>query len=341
MGKKVEEQEVVQAPVDKSLLTSHEVEEVVQGNDKALEEQMEKAKLLADEQRANATQLSAVEKNKPVSTQKQDEIRKQELLRQQMLANQQGVKQPEKAQKEYNSQITNTSPDLQKELQQQSNVQQQEFQKQQEILKKQQEAEMQLKKKQEAEELAKLNATSKGGPSKFKTFLAIILIIFFFAFVFFLPQITDFINTKKSEQQQIEITTGNLICTMSKNTDTLDVDMTATFAFINNGITKLTFNTTSTGDKLEDKDELETLNKECTTLKNEVYGLDGISTVCLLNNGVNTKKQIFDYEKIDVKKVTSTYVEAGGIYPEYKSGDKISEVESKMVSSGYKCSKSE
>ena len=93
----------------------------------------------------------------------------------------------------------------------------------------------------------------KGGPSKLKTFFAIVLFLFFFAFVYFLPEITDYINLKKSEKNQTEITTGTLSCTQSKNTKTLDVNLSAVFTFVNNEITGLTYTQTSTGDKIADK----------------------------------------------------------------------------------------
>lgn len=179
----------------------------------------------------------------------------------------------------------------------------------------------------------------KGGPSKLKTFFAIVLFLFFFAFVYFLPEITDYINLKKSEKNQTEITTGTLSCTQSKNTKTLDVNLSAVFTFVNNEITGLTYTQTSTGDKIADKEELEALKQECVKLKEHIVGVDGISVVCGLNNGTNTTKQIIEYEKVDSDKVSTAYIEAGGIYPEFKKGQKISEVESKMASSSYKCEK--
>ncbi len=179
----------------------------------------------------------------------------------------------------------------------------------------------------------------KGGPSKLKTFFAIILFLFFFAFVYFLPEITDYINLKKSEKNQTEITTGTLSCTQNKNTKTLDVNLTAVFTFVNNEITGLTYTQTSTGDKIADKEELEGLKQACVKLKEHIVGVEGISVVCGLNNGTNTTKQIIEYEKVDSDKVSTAYVEAGGIYPEFKKNEKISEVENKMASSSYKCEK--
>ena len=90
----------------------------------------------------------------------------------------------------------------------------------------------------------------------------------------------------------------------------------------------------------EDKEELTKHNNDCLSLKTIAANYDGISTSCNLNNGVSMQKQIFDYEKLDSKKVGTAYSEAGGTYPDFKKGDKISSVESKMIASGYECSKS-
>lgn len=177
----------------------------------------------------------------------------------------------------------------------------------------------------------------KGGPSKLKTFLAIILFIFFFAIVYFLPEITDFINTKKSERNQEKITSGTMICTQKKSTKTLDIDISVSVTFINNEVTSLTHTQTSTGDKNEDKEELEQLRQACSTLKGYTTDLEGISVVCGLNNGIATTKQIINFEKVGKENVSTAYIEAGGIYPTFKKGDTISSVESKMKD--YKCEK--
>lgn len=177
----------------------------------------------------------------------------------------------------------------------------------------------------------------RGGPNKIKTFFAIILFIFFFALVYFLPEITDYINMKKSERNQEKITSGTMICTEKKNTKTLDINITVSVNFINNEVTSITHTQTSMGDKNEDKEELEKLRQSCSTLKGYTKDLEGISVVCGLNNGVATTKQIINFEKLGKGNVSTAYTEAGGIYPTFKKGDTISTIESKMK--GYKCEK--
>ena len=112
------------------------------------------------------------------------------------------------------------------------------------------------------------------------------------------------------------------------------------FYFSNKQMYKLSYNTVSTGDKVEDATELKALNDKCLLLKDEAGQLDGVTISCSLNNGVNSNKQILDYEKLDLNKVTSAYTEAGGVYPgEFKKSEDISKIESEMISTGYKCEK--
>lgn len=229
--------------------------------------------------------------------------------------------------------------ELQQQLQEQELKKQQEFQAQQQALQQQMQVQQEQKEAALKQEIAEANADVAGGPSGFKRVLCFILLAFFIVMVIFLPQITEFINAKINERNTQEITTGHLICTLSKTTSNLDVGIEADFNFVNNEVIKLTYTTTYTGDATTDKEELQKYNEDCIILKNIAVQYEGISTTCSLNNGISIEKQVFDYEKLDAKKANAAYAEAGGIYPDYKKGDKISDVESKMTSSGYSCNK--
>ena len=135
------------------------------------------------------------------------------------------------------------------------------------------------------------------------------------------------------------ITTGKSVCELKKSTAEFDISITATFQIVNSKLTSLTYLTVTNGDAKEDKNKLEKLYTECINLRDEVSVLDGVTISCSSNNGVVNNKQIINYEKIDKTKVTSAYTEAGGVYPEFKKGQNIDEIESKMTSSGYKCSR--
>lgn len=289
---------------NQNVISSDSVGQVVSGNDQILTEEMVKAQQVAEQQKVAVA----------------PEIVKQEAV--------------EQAKQEVSQQV-----ELQNQLQQQELLKQQQFQQQQQVMQQEQQAEKERQAAALKEEIAKQNMENEGGTSNFKRFLCFLLIAFFLAFVYFLPEITEFVNNKKSELNQQEITTGYLTCTMTKDTENLNVDMEALFYFTNSEIMKLTYTTTYTGDANADKEELNRLNQECIVLKNAVVPYNGISAQCNLSNGVSVQKQIFDYEKLNEEEITSAYTEAGGIYPEYKKGDKISGIESKMVSSGYNCKK--
>lgn len=177
------------------------------------------------------------------------------------------------------------------------------------------------------------------GPSTFRKITTILLFIFLFLFVYYLGDITEYINTKKQEEQIAEISNGKLLCTLNKSSKNLDLKYNASFTFENKEITDLTYTITSTGDKQKDKTELEQLNSDCKTLETEVKDLEGIRVICSLNNGVNSVKQIFDYANLNTTKASSAFSEAGGIFPQFKYKDSIDKVESKMLTSGYTCDK--
>lgn len=238
--------------------------------------------------------------------------------------------------KNINTSVNTTEQQLREQVEKakQEALRQAELQKQLQAQEAQKQQEEAIKK-----EIAENNQDVEGGPNGFKRFMCFLLMAIFIAMVIFLPQITDFINAKIAERNQTEITTGILSCTLSKSTTNLDVLYDAKFNFVNSEVIKLTYTTTYTGDAEEDKEELTRHNNDCLSLKTIAANYDGISTSCSLNNGVSMQKQIFDYEKLDSKKVGTAYSEAGGTYPDFKKGDKISSIESKMIASGYECSK--
>ena len=246
--------------------------------------------------------------------------------------------------KNINTSVNTTEQQLREQVEKakQESLRQAELQKQLQAQEAQKQQEFQAQQQEEAikKEIAENNQDVEGGPNGFKRFMCFLLMAIFIAMVIFLPQITDFINAKIAERNQTEITTGILSCTLSKSTTNLDVLYDAKFNFVNSEVIKLTYITTYTGDAEEDKEELTRHNNDCLSLKTIAANYDGISTSCSLNNGVSMQKQIFDYEKLDSKKVGTAYSEAGGTYPDFKKGDKISSIESKMIASGYECSKS-
>lgn len=321
-------------PVDKSVISSTEVDEAVHGDEEALAEQMERIKNLTKEQ-----QLVAIEEMKRKAAEKilNDAREKQE-------------NEKKLAQRQLQEEAKRVAAKKIAEQQALANklaTEEQEKQKQNAIIeaKKQEELEKQrvLAEQKKQEELEKKKAeeqNNKGGPSTFKRVLAIILFLAFGSIIYFLSDITKLINEYKASKAPKEvITTGVSICTLSKSDVNLDIDITATFSIVNSKLYKLTYTTVTKGDKEEDKQELSKLNEKCLKLKKEAGELSGVSIICNLNNGINNSKQILDYEKLDASKVTSAYTEAGGIYPEFRKNESIDKIESNMTKSGYTCSR--
>lgn len=345
----IEEPEKIESlePQDKSVISSEEVEEVVLGDEEALSEQMEKIKNLTKEQQIQAL-AEEKKRQEELAKKKQEDLLKQqqqaladEKLRAQrqqeaaLLAQKQAEEERIKKQKEL---------EAQKQLQQQQLLQQQQ---QQEAAKK---ASTQQQPPQPAVSSAppqpkaeppKNTDNKNDGPTTFKRVMAGLLFISLMAMIYFLPEITNYVNELKDKSNSQEITSGVLSCKNSKTSEKLDIDIEALFYFTNKELTKLSYTTIHTGDKTDDADELNNLYNDCLALKDEAGKLDGVTISCSLNNGVNSSKQILDYEKLDLKDVTSAYTEAGGNYPaEFKKSESIDTIESEMTNNNYTCSKS-
>ena len=346
----IEEPEKIESlePQDKSVISSEEVEEVVLGDEEALSEQMEKIKNLTKEQQIQAL-AEEKKRQEELAKKKQEDLLKQqqqaladEKLRAQrqqeaaLLAQKQAEEEKIKKQKEL---------EAQKQLQQQQLLQQQQ---QQEAAKKAstqqqppQQPAVSSAPPQPKAEPPKNTDNKNDGPTTFKRVMAGLLFISLMAMIYFLPEITNYVNELKDKSNSQEITSGVLSCKNSKTSEKLDIDIEALFYFTNKELTKLSYTTIHTGDKTDDADELNNLYNDCLALKDEAGKLDGVTISCSLNNGVNSSKQILDYEKLDLKDVTSAYTEAGGNYPaEFKKSESIDTIESEMTNNNYTCSKS-
>ena len=202
-----------------------------------------------------------------------------------------------------------------------------------------------LEKKQQASKASNLQPTNQkkekdDGPSTFKRIMAIILFLGFFAMVYFLPEISNMITKyQESKKPKEVITDGVSTCKLSRTSENLDINTIAKFSIINSKLYKLEYITTTIGDKVEDEEKLKKLNNSCETLKLAAGELNGVTISCSLNNGTNTTKQKLDFEKANADEVSTAYLEAGGVYPEFKKNDNIDKIESKMRSSGYECTR--
>ena len=275
---------------DKSLLSSQEVEEVVSGDEEALSEQMERIKNVSKEQ-----QLEAIENEKRKKIEEEAKKREAELKAQQQAI--EDAKIREQKQKEAEAlekqRIEAEKLRKQQEIEAQKKAQAEALKAQQEQQKLEEEAKRREQQKLINEQAASSNvaqtnmhlqasksvasnepksdqtSSNEGGPTTFKRVLAALLFISLMAMIYFLPEITSYINELKEKNNQQDISDGTLICSLKKTSENLDINIEAMFYFSNKQMYKLSYNTVSTGDKVEDATELKALNDKCLLLKDE------------------------------------------------------------------------
>lgn len=205
----------------------------------------------------------------------------------------------------------------------------------------------QMSQKLEAEKRKQREESEKYEPvpvSKGKYILMIVFFIFMFALVYFLPDITNFVSIKKAEKEQREapvITTGLLTCKLDRSTDRFNISYTAQFNFSDSKLNKLTYVISTKGDAVLDSDYLDDLMNKCGLLQDQVNSLDGVKVNCNQSDNTVVETQNFTYASVNEDMVTSAYIEAGGVYPEFKNEQNIDTIEKNMNASGYTCERTE
>lgn len=175
-------------------------------------------------------------------------------------------------------------------------------------------------------------------PSKFKSILLVIFFVLLIGYVWFLPDVTKYVEMFIGDQKEEEkITTGTLECTYSRSTENLDYEYESIFAYSDNKLSKLTYTIVTRGDGDLDAEILKKTNDDCVKLKKLSDDFDGVELSCSDSHDRVIVKQTFYYDKIDAVAVSSAFVEAGGIYPEFKKGQDMDKVENKMKNSQYDC----
>ena len=170
----------------------------------------------------------------------------------------------------------------------------------------------------------------------FKSFLAFVFLIGMILFVVFLPNITEFIESKKTKTDNTKentVTTGTLICNKKnvKNDDDISYEMKMTFRDKKIINSKLTTEVQS-----YDTQALVEKKTKCDAVSNIAKSIDGLETECRLNDTVYTVIEQYELSKIDTSKITS-YTEAGGTYPQFSYGKDIYDIKTTLVKEGYDC----
>ena len=190
------------------------------------------------------------------------------------------------------------------------------------------------------EKLKSVEVNDYTPPSKGKVGLMIFFFIFLLLFVVFLPDIsTQIERLKGGDKKAEEIVTGRLVCKLSENTVNLDKDIERVFNFTLNKLTIATFTTIVRGDPSEDEKELNTIAKNCNSLKDDTDPLSGIDITCHYSQGKVVQIEKFDFKTYNYENVRSAYIEAGGDIIEYEAGHDIDNIMLTMKQSGFVCNK--
>lgn len=190
----------------------------------------------------------------------------------------------------------------------------------------------------EAKDNKSSESESKGG-SKFQTIFLFLLFGGLLAFIIYMDDITVYLQTRKNNRNQVveTITTGTLVCEAEKSTNEMDYTYTAKFEFRDSKLKRLNYLMEIRGDANLDEAKLTELNNNCLLVKENASNLSGIDITCSLENGLMKEKQSFTYDSVNREEAMSAFIEAGGIYPEYKRDQNIDNIEREMNAAAYTC----
>lgn len=180
----------------------------------------------------------------------------------------------------------------------------------------------------------------KGG--FFGRFILFLFIIFLFAFVYYLPEISQYIEDYKKAKSGIEdgsMKSGTMTCTLTKdNKDNLSTIYETTFTYTKN---KLKKTEQVTSYKLKDDATstatLDESENECQELKSALTGVSGIEVSCSKTAVMQKTTQSIDYTKFNVEAVTTNVAEYNGFYPEYQLNQSIAGIRKNLEDAGYSC----
>lgn len=180
----------------------------------------------------------------------------------------------------------------------------------------------------------------KGG--FFGRFILFLFIIFLFAFVYYLPEISQYIEDYKKAKSGIEdgsMKSGTMTCTLTKdNKDNLSTIYETTFTYTKN---KLKKTEQVTSYKLKDDatstSTLDESENECQELKSALTGVSGIEVSCSKTAVLQKTTQVIDYTKFNVEKVTTNIAEYKGFYPEFQLDQSVAGIRKNLEDAGYSC----
>lgn len=172
-------------------------------------------------------------------------------------------------------------------------------------------------------------------PGKIRYILLVLFFIVLLVIVWFLPDLRKMATDRKMESQE-EVINGTLKCVYEEEDDLLTTLYTSEFQVENNKI-KSYISTVETKGDTGSEEDLATKNEECELLTKMVKGISGVKSSCSLNSRKQTSIQEIDYSKVNQKKLTSAYSEAGGIVPDYTLDQDARDIKKDMTLARYSC----
>lgn len=172
----------------------------------------------------------------------------------------------------------------------------------------------------------------------------VLLMLFLFAFVFFLPDITNFITDYMNNKTGAnELKSGTMSCTFNTSTDNLDYAYDFSFKYEKNRLKSSRMTTTSRlADTATDSSILTERENSCQFLKTVLDENDiGMTADCSVSAAVQITTQNIDYEKLDMDFITDNITEFEGFYPEYELNQSVTTIEQELENSGYTCERNE
>lgn len=172
----------------------------------------------------------------------------------------------------------------------------------------------------------------------------VLLMIFLFAFVYFLPEITDYITNYMNEKNGVnELKSGTMTCTYKDSTDSIDYSYELTLNYEKNRLKKSRMVTTNRlSDTATDSNVLSDKEDSCEFLRTVLEENDiGMTASCSVSAAVQVTTQTIDYKTLDMDFITSNIAEFEGFYPEYELNESVTEIGNELESNGYSCVRNE
>ena len=170
----------------------------------------------------------------------------------------------------------------------------------------------------------------------FKYLLAFIFLIGMILVVFFLPQISEYLESKKkgSNNTSNAIQNGTLVCNKKSTSDIIDVNTEMKINFTNQKIIDTTIITET---QSSDNNDITNKKSKCDNASKIAESIDGLEMSCTLASTVLTVFEKYNLKQIDLTGLTK-YTEASGTYPEFKYGENVYDAEKVLRKKGYECS---